>query len=470
MLPPEDRLTICVAHPAYQVKTVLDAAHPGLHVHEARTPAEFERLIAEADVVLVSGLWRNDLLARAPKLQFIQSISAGVNQYDPAALRAHGVRLASAQGANARAVAHHAMALILAVARRLPEARDNQARRHWRPMMGEFALREDELTGKTLLVVGLGGIGGRLARLARAFEMTVIGVRQDPAKGADGADAVHAMADLPTLLPEADYVAPHLPADAETQGLADAAFFARMKPVRGPGERGPRRSAWWRPDLIAALAAGGSAEPHSTSRCRSRCRRTLAAVGMPGVFITSHLGGETRSYEANVVEILLDNLGRLWRGGRLRCEQVVVRRSRLLRAHHHAGQLAGIQASGTRVFAAPAETSAAAPDTARCRRTGGGRQRHRGRRAAAPAPPPAPLPPRRAPGPGFGTRRPARPKPPACTGAPNDRGRADGGGRGSHAPAGRKGGQGHTRRSGRSRTARLADVGAGAAGRPAPAA
>ena len=322
MLPPENRLTICVAHPAYQVKTVLDAAHPGLHVHEARTPAEFERLIAEADVVLVSGLWRNDLLARAPKLQFIQSISAGVNQYDPAALRAHGVRLASAQGANARAVAHHAMALILAVARRLPEARDNQARRHWRPMMGEFALREDELTGKTLLVVGLGGIGGRLARLARAFEMTVIGVRQDPAKGADGADAVHAMADLPALLPQADYVALTCPLTPQTQGLADAAFFARMKPS-ATLVNVARGGCVVEPDLIAALAAGQIGGAALDVTAQEPLPQDSPLWDMPSVLITSHLGGETRSYEANVVEILLDNLGRLWRGEAALRNQVV---------------------------------------------------------------------------------------------------------------------------------------------------
>ena len=65
------------------------------------------------------------------------------------------------------------MALMLALSRRLPEARDNQAKRVWRGMIGDLSQREDELAGKTLLIVGLGDIGGRLARLAKAFDMRV---------------------------------------------------------------------------------------------------------------------------------------------------------------------------------------------------------------------------------------------------------------------------------------------------------
>ena len=108
------------------------------------------------------------------------------------------------------------MALMLALARRLPEARDNQAKRVWRGMIGDLTQREDELGGKTLLIVGLGQIGGRLAQLAKAFDMRVIGIRRDPRAGAGHADAVHAMSDLNALLPLADFVALTCPLTAET--------------------------------------------------------------------------------------------------------------------------------------------------------------------------------------------------------------------------------------------------------------
>ena len=141
-----------------------------------RSLEELEARIAEADVLVVSGLWRNHLLDRAPRLRFVQSLSAGTDQYDRALFQAQGVRLASGQGVNERAVAEHAMGLILALTRQIHLARDNQARRHWRPMLGDRAIREDELGGKTLAIVGFGRIGQRLAGLARAFGMRIIGV------------------------------------------------------------------------------------------------------------------------------------------------------------------------------------------------------------------------------------------------------------------------------------------------------
>jgi hypothetical protein len=100
--------------------------------------------LSEADVLVIFGFWGNELLERAPKLRFIQSIGAGTDQFDRDLLRGRGVRLASAKGVNERAVSQHAMALILAMARRLPEARDNQSRGLWRGMISDLAQREDE--------------------------------------------------------------------------------------------------------------------------------------------------------------------------------------------------------------------------------------------------------------------------------------------------------------------------------------
>ena len=183
MIPPKDQIVVCFAHAAYQMKACFDALNTGIASFELREPDALERRAQEADVIVVSGMWHNGLIPLATKLRFIQSIGSGTDQFDKAALAARGVRLASAAGVNARAVSEHAMSLILSLARRLPEARDNQARRVWRGMIGDLTQREDELTGKTVLIIGLGRIGGRLAQLAKAFEMNVIGFRRDPAAG-----------------------------------------------------------------------------------------------------------------------------------------------------------------------------------------------------------------------------------------------------------------------------------------------
>jgi len=150
MFPTKDHLTICFAHVAYQMRERFLTRQIGVNSFSVRMADEFERRLGEADVVVVSGLWRNELLEKAHRLRFIQSIGAGTDQFDLENLKRRGIRLASAQGVNVRAVAEHAMALILAIARRLPEARDNQARHIWRGMISDLSQREDELGGKTL--------------------------------------------------------------------------------------------------------------------------------------------------------------------------------------------------------------------------------------------------------------------------------------------------------------------------------
>ena len=115
MIPPRDKLTICFAHAAYQMKSCFDALNTDIASFEVRERSELDRRVREADVVAVSGMWHNALIPAASRLRFIQSISSGTDQYDKVALAERGVRLASAAGVNARAVAEHAISLILAM-------------------------------------------------------------------------------------------------------------------------------------------------------------------------------------------------------------------------------------------------------------------------------------------------------------------------------------------------------------------
>src|SRR6201993_4662375 len=229
MLAAKDELAICFAHVAYRLHEQFSALDTGIRSFAVRDPETLEARVGEADVLVISGLWQNRLLDRAKKLRLIQSIGAGTDQFPRAELAKRGIRLASARGVNYRAVAEHAMALILALSRRLPEARNNQVKRNWRGMIGDLSQREDELSGKTLLVVGLGQIGGRLAQLAKAFDMRVVGLRRNPASGRGAADAGHAMGEFESLLPEADFVALTCPLTKETEKLGDAEALARMK-------------------------------------------------------------------------------------------------------------------------------------------------------------------------------------------------------------------------------------------------
>lgn len=322
MLPPKDQLTICFAHAAYRLKERLELRGTGLKSFEVRNKEDLEKRIGEADVLLVSGLWRNELIPLAKKLKFIQSISAGVDQYGKAELAAAGIRLASAQGVNARAVAEHAIALILALARRLPEARDNQAKHFWRGMLSDLSIREDELGGKTLLIVGLGRIGGRLAQLAKAFDMKVIGLRRDPAAGGGACDEVRAMGELKALLPQADIVALTCALTPETEGLMSREAIGLMKPssylINVARGRVVDEAA-----LIDALKENRIAGAGIDVTREEPLAQASPLWDLPNALVTPHTAGETRAYEDNVLDILLENLDRLWRGETALKNQIV---------------------------------------------------------------------------------------------------------------------------------------------------
>jgi D-2-hydroxyacid dehydrogenase (NADP+) len=322
MFPSKESLTICFAHSAYRMKERFDLRGSGVKNFQVHSYDEFQKRVGEADVVVVSGMWKNDLIPQAGKLKFIQSISSGMDQYSKEQLAAKSVRLASAAGVNARAVAEHALALMLAVARRLPEARDNQHRKVWRGMLGDLAQREDEIGGKTVLIVGMGRIGSHLARLAKAFDMKVIGIRRDPAQGENGADAIYGMGDLVELVPQADFVVLTCALTPETTGLMSRAAFAAMKPS----------------SVFVNVARGKVADEAALIETMQQGRIWAAALDvtaeeplpsasplweLPNVFITPHTAGETRAYEDNVIDILLENLDRLWRGEKTLRNQVI---------------------------------------------------------------------------------------------------------------------------------------------------
>ncbi len=320
MLPAKDQLTVLFAHGAYQMADRFAARGSGIKHLQVRSYDQLLARIGEADVVSVSMMWKNEVLAAAGRLRFVQSISAGVDQYDVAAFRARGLRLASGAGVNANAVAEHAMAMTLSLQRLLHTARDHQVNRHWRPMISDIGQREAEVMAKTMVILGLGRIGSRLARFARAFDMHVIGVRRNPMAGSEGAHEVVATADLLTVLPRADVLVLACPLTAETENLIGARELAAMKPgahlINVARGKVVDEAA-----LIAALQAGQIAAAGLDVTREEPLPVASPLWSMPQVLVTPHTAGETRAYEDNVIDILVENLEHLWRGNpRLRNE------------------------------------------------------------------------------------------------------------------------------------------------------
>lgn len=209
----------------------LQAAH---HVTVAN-PRAGQREAFEAALPAVQGLigssYRIDgpLLARAPRLEVISSISVGVDNYDVAALRARGILLCHTPGVLTQTTADTLFALIMAASRRLVELANHVRDGHWTANIGEDLFGWD-VHGKTLGILGFGRIGQALAqRAALGFGMPVLYHNDTPVQAP--ALAAHVRpAPLDEVLRRSDIVAVTLPLTDQTRGLLDARAFALMKP------------------------------------------------------------------------------------------------------------------------------------------------------------------------------------------------------------------------------------------------
>ena len=294
----------------------------GISHFQAWTPAEVNKGVAEADVLVVSGFWHNDLLEVAPRLKFIQSIGAGYDQFPLDALKRRNIRLASARGVNRNAVSEHAMAHILAFARHIHTGRDNQRRHHWRGMLSDLAQREDELGHKTILIIGLGGIGSRVAKLAKAFDMRVLATKRNLATAEGPVDELHPPDHLPELLPQADFVLLTCPLTPETEKFIDEQAFALMKESAYLINMARGRCVD-EPALLAALNNGSIAGAGIDHFWDEPLPADSPFWDLENVLITPHTGGETRMYEENVIDILLKNIERLLHGESELVNQIV---------------------------------------------------------------------------------------------------------------------------------------------------
>ena len=179
---------------------------------------ELPSWIAEVEFYVpayMSAVRHADLLARMPALKVVQTMTAGVD--DIRADVPAGVLLCNGRGIHNASTAELAIALTLASLRGIPAFVRAQDHREWRPR------RMESLADKTVLIVGYGDVGSAIEDRLRGFECEVVRVARTPR------DGVHGVADLPTLVPQADVVILIVPITEETRGMVDAEFLARMK-------------------------------------------------------------------------------------------------------------------------------------------------------------------------------------------------------------------------------------------------
>jgi len=268
------------------------------------------RLIPTAEVAFTSRLTARALDA-APALRWVHSPAAGVGSMLFPEMKASSVILTNSRGMNAGAVAEHALMLILALARRLPEAVRAQDARRWisNDLSGLPMLR-----GRTLGIVGLGAIGCELARMAAGLGMVVIGTRREiDAPMPEGVTEALDPGALPELLARADVVVLAAPLTEETRGLIGAHELGLMKPsawlVNVARGKLVREQA-----LVEALAAGVIAGAALDVVEHEPLARSSPLWGMPNVLITPHVAGFREDYWEAATELFAENLDRHLRG------------------------------------------------------------------------------------------------------------------------------------------------------------
>jgi len=208
----------------------LRADFPQLEVVQLPNYDRITEEIADADLAIAWSL-RGDQITAAKKLRWVHSTAAAVHGLMTPELQASEIIVTNARSVHGPVVAEHAMSLVFALAKRLPEAAKFQALRHWAQQeICETAPRPRELKDATMVIVGFGSIGTSLAKLARALGMRVVGVREHPEKGSGIADAMYGFDDLNRALGEGDFVVLAIPVTEKTRRLMNAERFTHLKP------------------------------------------------------------------------------------------------------------------------------------------------------------------------------------------------------------------------------------------------
>ncbi|MFZ3342713.1 MAG: D-2-hydroxyacid dehydrogenase, partial [Terriglobales bacterium] len=194
---------------------------------------DYKRLDAEipnADILIAWSI-RPEQIKAATKLRWIHSPAAAVHQLMFPELIESDVVLTNARDVHGPVVAEHVIALIFALAKKIPGSVDLQRKHVWgQQLLWDELPRVREVAGATLGLVGLGSIGRPLVKSAKALGMRVVAVREHPEKGSDGADVVFGPEGVGELFRQADYVVLAAPVTESTKAIANAEHLALMKP------------------------------------------------------------------------------------------------------------------------------------------------------------------------------------------------------------------------------------------------
>ena len=280
---------------------------------EAWDRETLRRVLIESDVAFAAFLDR-DLVPSLVRLQWVQAPAAGVAHMLSAELAASPIVRTSARGVRARAIAEHVMLMALALARQLPLVMRRQSERTWALDEIETAGTIRTLHGRQMGIIGLGSIGGEVARLAAGFGMRVVATRRNADRPRpEGVVETLPPEGLPELMASSDVIVLSAALTAETRMLINRDVLARVKPGAwliniGRGQLIDDEA------LIDALRDGRLAGAALDVFRREPLPPESPYWDLPNVIVTPHLSGAMEDYWTPLVGLFAENLRRFEKG------------------------------------------------------------------------------------------------------------------------------------------------------------
>ncbi len=295
------------------------ADHTGLAVE--RTPeqeARWQALLGQADILFdFDQTHREDLPDLAPNVKWVQSTSAGIGQFVKRmgyATRMPDVVFTTASGVHAQPLAEFCLMTMLAFTKGLPRMMRDQTRKHWERYAGT------DLSGRTLGIVGVGRIGTTVARLARPFGMTVLGVKRH-IEGVDPAslhlDELHPIDALHAVLPRAEYLVLVTPHTGETEQLIGARELALL-PEGAILVNIARGAVVDEPALVQALQSGHLGGAALDVFAAEPLPADSPLWDMDNVLVSPHSGSTSDRENGKLTDLFCENLKRFLAGEPLR--------------------------------------------------------------------------------------------------------------------------------------------------------
>jgi len=286
----------------------LSAEFPGFDFRAAHTPEETMELAPDTHVYIGIGPRMTPALVKAmPKLEWIQSLTTGVDNLLTMEEMPRGVPISKCVGVHGPQMSELALMFMLALARRLPVALENQREGKWERWAQSLLYR------KTVCILGLGSIAETLAACCSVMGMTVTGV-SDGRRQAPHVDRIYPRAALKEAVSEADFFVVLIPLTPETRHIVDAEIIGAMKPTA----------------FLVNIARGGCVDEAALVEALESCAIAGAGIDvfetvplpadhplrqMPNVILTPHIGGYSDIYHEQCYPIVAENFRAFAEGG-----------------------------------------------------------------------------------------------------------------------------------------------------------